>query len=81
MSDDRVKRQLGWAKVSLGISIIIGVGGFLYFWLQGDLFTGTGLGILLIGAGIWEYRRRIQDIRASEQYKAEAEEQRGSRDR
>lgn len=81
MDGDRVRRQLGWAKVSLGISILVAAGGFLYFWLQGELVTGVGLAILLTAAGIWEHRRRIQDIRASEQFNAEAEERRAERDR
>ena len=70
----------GWAKLTLGFSILFAVGAFVYFALGGAPLNGAVLGLLVVGAGIWEYRRRLQDERVAKRYEAEAEEHR-SRDR
>lgn len=66
----------GWAKVSLGISFVFAIGVFVYFALNDAPLNGAALGVLVIAAGIWEYRRKRQDERTAERYEAEAEEQR-----
>lgn len=70
----------GWAKVTLGLSMLFAVGAFVYFALGGAPLNGVLVGVLVVGAGIWEYRRRLQDERVAKRYEAEAEERR-SRDR
>lgn len=74
MDADRTERQRGWAKVSLGVSMLFAAGAFAYFLLQGRVITGAGFGAIVVIAGIWEYRRRLQDLRASNRYEAEAED-------
>ena len=74
MSEPRSRR--GWAKVSLGLSLVFAIGVFVYFALNDALFNGAALAVLVIAAGIWEYRRKHQDERTAERYEAEAEEQR-----
>lgn len=66
----------GWAKISLGISFVFAIGVFVYFALNDALLNGAALGVLVIIAGIWEYRRKRQDERTAERYEAEAEEHR-----
>jgi hypothetical protein len=73
MRKPRSPRQ-GWAKVSLGLSLLFAVGAFVYLSLAGSPASGTGLAIVVIVAGIWEYRRRRQDEITSERYEAEAED-------
>ena len=70
----RTARQIGLAKIALGISILFAVIAFLYFYLQGNFIAGAGLGIIVLLGGVWEYRRRLQDIRASKYYEAKAEQ-------
>lgn len=79
MRGPRVSR-FGLANLSLGLSILFAVAAFVYFWVAGLPLRGAGLGLLVIAAGYWEYRRKIQDQLASERYEAEAEERR-QRDR
>lgn len=79
MVDERLVGRRGWAKVSLGLSILLAVAGFTYFLLAGRPVAGAGLGVVLLIGGIWEYRRRIQDLRAARKYEAEAERNRGRR--
>lgn len=75
MDDRRVPKQ-GWAKLTLGISIVFAVGSFVYFLLAGTPLQGTALGVLVLGAGYWEYKRKLQDERTAERYEREAEAQR-----
>lgn len=75
MSKPQAPRE-GWAKVSLGLSLLFGVGVFVYFALNDALLNGAALGVLVVIAGVWEYRRKRQDKRTVERYEAEAEEQR-----
>ncbi len=71
----RVSR-FGLANLSLGLSILFAVAAFVYLWIAGLPLRGAVLGLLVIAAGYWEYRRKIQDQLTSERYEAEAEEQR-----
>lgn len=64
----------GWAKLTLGFSLLFAVGAFVYFALGGAPLNGVVVGLLVVGAGVWEYRRRLQDERAAKRYEAEAEE-------
>ncbi|WP_313692361.1 hypothetical protein [Halorarum halobium] len=66
-------RRRGRAKIALGLSILFAVGLVGYFALAGTPVTGMLLGILVVGAGGWEYRRTLQDVRTAERYEAEAE--------
>lgn len=75
MDESRVPRR-GWAKLTLGLSLLFAVGAFVYFWLAGSPVRGAGLGVLVVVAGYWEYKRKLQDQRTAERYEAEAEAQR-----
>jgi len=75
MNDGRVPRQ-GWAKMTLGLSLVFAVGAFAYFSLAGTPLRGAALGVLVIAAGYWEYKRKLRDERTARKYEAEAEEQR-----
>lgn len=75
MDDRRVPKQ-GWAKLTLGLSIVFAVGSFVYFSLAGTPLQGAVLGVLVLGAGYWEYKRKLQDERTAERYEREAEAQR-----
>ena len=66
----------GWAKISLGISVLFAIGVLVYFALNDAVVNGVALAVLVVIAGIWEYRRKRQDERTAERYEAEAEEQR-----
>ena len=68
--------RFGLANLSLGLSILFAVVAFGYFSFTGLPFRGALVGLLVIGAGYWEYRRKIQDQLTQERYEAEAEEQR-----
>ena len=70
------RQREGWAKISLGISVLFAIGVLVYFVLNDALLNGVALAVLVILAGIWEYRRKRQDVRTAERYEAEAEEQR-----
>lgn len=75
MRKPRSPRQ-GWAKITLGISILFAVGAFVYFTLAGAPLNGVGLGVVVIVAGIWEYKRRRRAEITAERYEAEAEKNR-----
>lgn len=75
MRKPRAPRQ-GWAKISLGVSFLFAVVAFVYLALTGSPVSGAGLAIVVIIAGIWEYRRRRQDQITAERYEADAEEHR-----
>lgn len=70
----RVQRH-GLATISLGLSVIFAVGAFAYFALSGAVVKGTALGILVLLAGAWEYRRKVHDSITAETYEAKAEAQ------
>jgi hypothetical protein len=79
MPNSRLRRN-GWATVGLGLSIVFAVGAFAYFALAGTPLRGAVLGVLVLAAGVWEYRRKVQDTIVAESYEAEAEEQRRKRE-
>ncbi len=70
----------GRAKLSLGLSLVFAVAAFGYLTLTRSLFHGTGIAVIVILAGIWEYYRKRSDAIAAERYEAEAEEQRRKRE-
>lgn len=57
----------------LGISLLFAVGLFGYLWLAGQPLKAVGGCLLVVGAGVFEYRRTMQDIVAAERHEAEAE--------
>ncbi|MFC5277688.1 hypothetical protein ACFPM1_02725 [Halorubrum rubrum] len=65
-----------WARATLGLSLFFAVGAFVYLALDGSLFQGTVLAVLILGAGYWEYKKKLQEKRVARRYEAEAEEQR-----
>ncbi|KTG11557.1 hypothetical protein AUR64_03385 [Haloprofundus marisrubri] len=69
-------RRNGWSTVGLGISVLFAVGVFAYFALGGTPVRGAVVGLLILLAGVWEYRRKLQDVVVAESYEAEAEAQR-----
>ncbi|MGA9402558.1 hypothetical protein [Haladaptatus sp.] len=71
--------QRGWAKITLGISILFAVVVFVFLWIQGSPVQGAAVGIVVIGAGIWEWRRKRTDQIRAERFEAEAEENRRKR--
>lgn len=75
MDDRRLPRQ-GWAKLTLGLSLAFAVAAFGYFWLADAPFQGAALAALVLVAGYWEYKRKLQDERTAERYEREAEAQR-----
>ncbi|GAB7090542.1 hypothetical protein JCM18237_08130 [Halorubrum luteum] len=58
-----VARARGRARIAFGLSVFAAAVAIAWFWYQGEPGTGIGLAALLIGAGYWEYRRRIKDVR------------------
>lgn len=78
MRKPRTPRR-GWAKVTLGLSLLFAVGAFAYMSLTGRPLAGAALGALVILAGIWEYRRKLQDQITAEKFEAEAEQRRRRR--
>lgn len=71
MADPRKRR--GRAKVNLGLSLVFAVVVFAYLSLTQTIYHGTALGVLVIVAGLWEYRRTLKDTVRVERYEAEAE--------
>jgi hypothetical protein len=63
----------GVARVSLGLSLLFAVGAFVVLSLSGRPVVGAGLGTLVVLAGLFEYRRTMQDIVSTERFEAEAE--------
>lgn len=78
MSRRRIPKQ-GWAKITLGVSVLFAAGAVGYFWLAAAPLRGVALGALLLIAGYWEYKRKLQDERVARRYEAEAEEQKRNR--
>jgi hypothetical protein len=74
MPNFRLRRN-GWATVSLGLSVAFAVVAFSYFLLAGAPLRGALFALLILLAGGWEYRRKLQDTVISESYEAEAEAQ------
>ncbi|OYR55651.1 hypothetical protein [Halorubrum halodurans] len=70
-----------WARATLGLSLLFAVGAFVYLVLDGAPFQGTVLAALILGAGYWEYRKKLQEKRVARQYEAKAEEQRRENER
>lgn len=60
--------------MTLGLSLLFAVGAFVYFSLAGRPVAGAALGALVVLAGVWEYRRKLQDQIIAEKFEAEAEE-------
>lgn len=71
-----VERSKARAKISLGLSALLSAGAVGWFWYQGSLFTGIGLGVILVVAGYWEYTRRLADVRRAARAEADAERRR-----
>jgi hypothetical protein len=65
-----------WARATLGLSLLFAVGAVGYFAVAGTPLRGVVLGVLVLGAGYWEYRKKLQEKRVARRYEAEAEEQR-----
>ena len=74
------RSRAGRAKLGLGLSLVFAVVAFAYFALSGSPVSGAGLAVLVVAAGYWEYRRKLQDETTAERYEAKAEEHR-QRDR
>lgn len=73
MAGRTLSGRRGKAKIVLGVSLLFAVGLFIYFWLSGFPFRAVGGGLLVIGGGVFEYRRTMQDIVAAERHEADAE--------
>ncbi|WP_332898125.1 hypothetical protein [Haladaptatus sp. CMSO5] len=72
MRKRRLKRH-GLATVGLGLSIVFAVGAFGYLALNGAMVEGVALGVLVLGAGVWEFRRKVQDEIIADTYEAKSE--------
>ncbi|WP_266075641.1 hypothetical protein [Haladaptatus caseinilyticus] len=66
--------QRGWAKITLGVSLLFAVVVFVALSFAGQPFRGVAGGVLIIVVGIWEWRRKRSDEIRAEQLEAEAEE-------
>ncbi|OYR38948.1 hypothetical protein DJ82_10940 [Halorubrum sp. Ib24] len=75
MNLPRVPKQR-WARATLGLSLLFAVGAVAYFAIAGAPIQGVVLGLLVFGAGYWEYRKKLQEKRVAREYEAKAEEQR-----
>jgi len=75
MNFPRVPKQR-WARATLGLSLLFAVGAVAYFAVAGAPIQGVALGVIVLGAGYWEYRKKLQEKRVARRYEAEAEEQR-----
>lgn len=74
-------RRRGWTTLGLGLSVAFAVAAFAYFALAGTPLRGAVLAVVVLAAGVWEYRRKMRDTVVAESYEAEAEEQRQRRER
>jgi len=72
MGDTESKQ--GWAKIALGLSLLFAVGVFGFLAVAGSPLRGVAVGLLVIVAGYWEYKRKVQDERTALRYEADAEE-------
>lgn len=75
MDFPRLPRQR-WARATLGLSLLFAIGSVGYFTTIGAPLQGVALGVLILGAGYWEYKKKLHEKRVARQYEAEAEEQR-----
>ena len=64
----------GWAKITLGVSLLFAVGMFIYLTLAGLPVLGALFGVFIIAAGVWEYRRKLQSQITAERYEASLEQ-------
>jgi ABC-type Fe3+ transport system permease subunit len=71
----RVPKQR-WARATLGLSLLFAVVVTGYFVTAGAPLRGVVIGGLVLGAGYWEYRKKLQEKRVARQYEADAEEHR-----
>lgn len=71
----RVPKQR-WARATLGLSLLFAIGVVGYFAVTGTPLRGVVLGVFVIGAGYWEYKKKLREKRVARKYEAEAEEQR-----
>lgn len=65
-----------WARATLGLSLLFAIGSVGYFTIAGAPLQGVALGVLVLGAGYWEYKKKLHEKRVARQYEDEAEEQR-----
>lgn len=72
MNRSEILSRHGQAKITLGISLLFSVGLFVYLSLAGSPIRGAVLGVFVVLAGVWEYRRTKQDLVTTERYEAEA---------
>lgn len=70
------KPRRGWAKITLGVSFLFAVGVFIYFTLIHAPLNGMVVGIFVVIAGIWEYRRKQKAEIRAERYEAKTDENR-----
>lgn len=75
MNLPRVPKQR-WARATLGLSLLFAVGVVGYFAIAGAPLRGVVLGAVVLGAGYWEYKKKLHEKRVARRYEAEAEEQR-----
>jgi hypothetical protein len=75
MNLPRVPKQR-WARATLGLSLLFAIGIVGYFVIGGAPLRGVVIGAVVLGAGYWEYRKKLQEKRVARQYEAKAEEQR-----
>ncbi|MFB6299679.1 MAG: hypothetical protein ABEH65_05405 [Halobacteriales archaeon] len=65
MSKQREKKRKhkskakGQGKIALGVSILFAIGIFIYFSLGGSVLRGAVIGVVVLLAGGWEYRRKL----------------------
>ncbi|WP_129113668.1 hypothetical protein [Halegenticoccus tardaugens] len=74
MPNSKLRRN-GWATVGLSLSLMFAVGAFVYFALAGTPVRGAVIGLLVLLAGVWEFRRKLQDTIVADLYEAEADAQ------
>ena len=70
----------GWAKVTLGVSLLFAVGVFGYLALVGRPVDGVVLAVVVVAAGFVEYRRKRSDEITAERLEADAERRRRRRE-
>ena len=75
MNLPRVPKQR-WARATLGLSPLFAIGIVGYFVIGGAPLRGVAIDAVVLGAGYWEYRKKLQEKRVARQYEAKAEEQR-----
>lgn len=73
MNRREVLSRRGQAKITLGVSLLFSVGLFCYLGLAGSPVRGALVGVLIVLAGVWEYRRTTQDLVTVERFEADAE--------